>query len=145
MLTKKQREKIRNTNYLEIYNFEEKGLSIQFKEKVHIPSFVELKNIAFNQILLKGFSKVEQVSPNNANCIIRIFCKMHCYDEFIKTHNLYGFYCFTKGKRNKWISYSQSQKVIELDFSDMTLHFLICQDQYVDYNCDFLDCYVKIS
>jgi len=143
MLNNNQKEKIRKIMLYEYALKERDGLAIDHTGKNFlIPTFPEIREIIFKQILELGFSKIEIVAPNKANCIIRVFQKLHYkYDSLI--YNLYGAHCFTL-KSGKWISTSISGN-FEIDYSDFYSRHWLFQDEYIDFDLDFFDCYVKIS
>ena len=146
MLTKQEKKKLRNIRRYKLYTSEKDGIPVEFGKKIILPTWVELKEKAINEIIKNGFSKVEQVSPKNANCIIRIFCKLHShYDEYDEIHNLYGFMCYTKSL-TKWFSLSAREEKLQLDFSNCELHQWFYYGEYVNCcDCEFVDIYLKVS
>lgn len=147
MLTNTQKESIRKVDLYDYSLYEKKGKAIQSNGKEFIiPSFVELRQIIFNDILKLGFSKIEIVKPSNANCIVRVYKKLHYkYDSGLSTniYNIYGAHCYTL-KDRKWIT-STFQYDSEIDYSKCIIRHWICQDEYIDFDYDFFDCYVQIS
>lgn len=147
MLTYFQKESIRNVTFYDYAFKEKKGKAIQYDGKEFIiPSFVELRQSIISEILKLGFSKVEIVKPSKANCIIRVYQKLHYTYEFggeTDTYNLYGAHCYTLNDR-KWIT-SAFQDDFEINYSKCIIRHWICQDEYIDFDCDFFDCYVQIS
>ena len=99
--------------------------------------------MAVEKILSEGFHEVNRVSPDDANCIIRVFNKCHYPYSENSIHNLCGFLCFTKSSNSIWVS-TPSTSPIELNFSKYIQRQYIFQDQYIDYNCDFFDSYVYV-
>lgn len=147
MLTNKQKESIRNVKLYD-YAFKEKnGKAIQYNGKeFNIPSFEELKQSVFSEIFNLGFSKIKVVKPYKANCIIRVYQKLHYTYEFggeTDTYNLYGAHCYTLNNR-KWIT-SAFQDDSEINYSKCIIKHWLFQDEYIDLDCDFVDYYVKIS
>lgn len=147
MLTDVQKESIRNVDIYDYSLKEKKGKAINYDgKKFNIPSFVELKQIIISEILKLGFSKVEIVKPSKANCIIRVYQKLHYNYDFpgeTSTYNLYGAHCYTL-KSGKWTT-SAFQDDSIINFSEFIIRHWICQDEYIDFDCDFFDCYVQIS
>lgn len=142
MFTKEQKENIRTINLFEEFYGNKKGVSFHNKKKVHIPDVWELKEQVIKSIIEKGFSKVERVEPKNANCIIRIFNNRKVeFGRDVMT-NIYGFNCFVK-EGGKWIS--ESCNKFEINFEKYEVGYWLCPDEYVTYDCDFVDFYVKIS
>lgn len=143
MLNQEQRDAIRKIT-IHDYSYKEKNgkpIDEDGKEFI-IPHLSELKKSIFEQILKLGFSKIERVHPLKANCVIRLYQKLHYVYEDDYIYNLYGAICFTK-KSGIWIHSSSSD--FELNHSIYLLRHWIFQDEYIDFDCDFFDCYVKIS
>lgn len=143
ILSKKEAEKVRNISFYKICFNEKKGIPIDNDGKEMIfPTIEELQKMAFQKLSDKGFN-VERVSPSDANCIIHVFKKLH-YPYEDEIHNICGYDCFTK-KINRWISTSDMGDDFELDFSKCVSRHWLYQDEYIDYDCDFFDVYVKIN
>lgn len=142
MLTKEQKKEIRNINLFEELVFNKKGISLDNKKKVYIPDVWELKEQAIKRIKDKGFSKIERVEPDYANCVIRIFNKKEVGFGVNVITNVYGYNCFTK-ENGKWVS--ESCNKFEMDFEKYKVGYWLCSDEYITYDCDFVDVYVKIS
>lgn len=160
MLSKEQKEKLRNINMYEISYIEKKGIAIidrtiekkskrgkktisTIEEEFIIPSPYQIIESIFKQILGCGFSKVERVSPDNANCIIRVFQKLHHEYEFGIVFNLYGADCFVKSS-NGWISESDGS-TFQLNYTEHLINQWIYQDEKITFKTDFMDVYVKVS
>lgn len=154
MLTEKQKEDIRLTYLNEMYFYEKKGVPIdENRKKVSIPDFLELRNQALEALQLKGFYNITFASPNKANCIIRVYKKVHF--PFIlctgQLHNLWGFNCFVKESINGddiWTSLSEEiggHTKFSIDFSRHVLQKWFMQDELVCYTCDFFDTYIVIQ
>lgn len=147
ILSKAESEKIRNIRFYQISFYEENGFPVDSRKKrINFPSLEMLQEMAFNKILKSGFHEITRVSPNEANCIVRVFNKTHfAYGEDpSEIHNLCGFNCFTKNF-NTWTSVTDSCKYFELDFSKCLNRQYLYQDEYIDYNCNFFDCYVCVK
>ena len=144
VLSKKEYERIRNIHFYKRSFFEKNGFPVDSKgKKIEFPSLEELYKIAVKQILSEGFREVNRVSPDDANCIIRVFNKCHYPYSRKSIHNLCGFMCFTKNSNNIWTSTCGNSQ-IELNFSKFIQRQYIFQDEYIDYNCDFFDSYVYV-
>ena len=141
MITKEQKQKIRRINQFESFYNETEGIPYRGKQSIKIPDVWEIKQDAISKILRLGFNEVKMVSPKEANCIIRVFTKRHFKYEMGEVHNLYGFNCFVK-ENGTWLS--ESNNVFKIDFSKHVITCFLCQDESVEYDCDFVDCYVKI-
>ena len=140
VLSRKECEKIRNIHFNQISFYEKNGIPMDSTgREMDFPSIQTLREIAIEKILRAGFREVNQVSPDDANCVIRVFNKCH-YPYKGNIHNLCGFMCFTKRSNAIWISNSGNSQ-IELNFSKCTY---ICQDNDVNYECDFFDTYVYV-
>ena len=133
ILSKNESEKIREISFLKI--------SSSTKE-IALPSQEELLKMAFQRISNKGFF-IERVAPNDANCIIRVFSK-HDYPYNSEIYNLCGFNSFTK-KFNNWMSISTRGDDFQLDYTKSLHRLWLYQDEYLDLECDFFDCYIRIN
>lgn len=144
MLSIADRDKIRKIN-LFCYSSEEKdGKPIKMDgSEFTIPPFMDLKQIATDEILNSGFSSVETVEPSNANCIIRVFKKLHHpHDDTF--YNAYGYCCYTR-LLGEWNTSPNGMDYYPLNPSKFKYRISIFQDEYVELNLGFFDCYVKIS
>ena len=146
MLSKSQKESIRRIGIFEYACRERKGHPITHEGKDFIiPAISEIKETAFQEILKLGFSNIEKVEPNKANCIVRIFKKLHYHYDNDLTYNIYGYTCFTL-KAGSWVTHSLGAfQDFKIDYSKHILRHWLCQDEYIDFDLDFFDCYVKIS
>jgi len=141
MFTKEQRKDIRNINSFEEFYGNKKGVSFHNKKKVHIPDVWELKEQAIKRIIDIGFSQVQRVEPRHANCIIRIFNKRNVELGRDVMTNIYGFNCFVK-EDGKWVS--ESCNKFEISYEKYKVGYWLYPDEYVTYDCDYADFYVKI-
>ena len=88
-----------------------KGKKVKFhtvEKEFVIPTPYQIAENVFKQILDVGFSKVERVSPSDANCIIRVFQTLHYKYEFDITFNMYGADCFTNDALG-WVSNTSNE------------------------------------
>ena len=159
MLSKKQKEKLRNIHIYELACEEKNGIAIirksvpkvkkgketfsSVEEEFVIPSPYQIAESVFKQILTCGFSKVERVSPINANCIIRVFQKLHHAYEFDHIFNMYGADCFVKSC-GYWISECNSD-TFHLDYSRHLIGQWLYPDEKITFDAEFVDFYVKVS
>lgn len=161
MLSKEQKEKLRNIHMYEISYKEKNGIAIinktvkkgpksketvtTVKQEFIVPSPYQITESIFKQILSSGFSKVERVSPSKANCIIRVFQKLHQKHEYDVIFNLYGANCFVKNG-NAWISEGESRgNTFQLNYTENLIDQWLYQDEKVTIRTDFMDVYVKVS
>lgn len=161
MLSKEQKKKLRNIHMYEISYKEKKSIALvdrtvkkvkrgketvsTVEEEFIIPSPYQITESIFKQILDCGFSKVEKVSPDNANCIIRVFQKLHQEHEFDVVFNLYGADCFVRSA-NAWISECESHdNTFQLNYTKHLIDQWLYQDEKVTFETDFMDVYVKVS
>lgn len=143
MLSKKQKESIRRIYLFEYACRERNGQPITLKgNNFVVPSLNEIKESVFQEILKLGFSSIEQVEPNKANCIVRVFQKLHYHYDTDLTYNVYGASCYTLSHTGQWIT---SLADFKIDYSKHILRHWLCQDEYIDFDLDFFDCYVKVS
>lgn len=136
-------EKVSGVKIFEYASREIKGKAIDYKGKEFIiPPLSQIKEQIFKKIYDAGFEKIEIVSPNKANCLIRIFQKLH-YKYDYSIYNVYGVSCYVL-KKGKWILESDGTE-FSLDYSKEKIKHWICQDDYIVFDMDFVDLYVKIS
>lgn len=145
MLNSKKKEIIRKITVFKCALYEDrKGKPIYVdNSELIIPSFPQIREMVFDKILKSGFSEIKLVSPGEANCIIRVYKKQHYEYERDIVFNLYGADCFTK-KSGKWVSKGE-QRESNINYSKCIIRNWLYQDEYVDINCDFFDCYCMIK
>lgn len=145
MLNSKKKEIIRKITVFKCAFYEDKkGKPIYVdNSELIIPSFPQIREMVFDKILKSGFSEIKLVSPGEANCIIRVYTKQHYEYERDIVFNLYGADCFTK-KSGKWVS-EGGQGEFDINYSKCVIRNWLYQDEYVDINCDFFDCYCMIK
>ena len=144
--SKSQIEQLRCIGLFEYACREQKGKPITYDGKEFvIPALNDVKESVFREILKLGFSSVERVEPNKANCIVRVFQKLHYHYDYDLTYNVYGAVCFTL-KAGKWVTRPFGEiRDFEIDYSKHIIKHWLCQDEYVEFDLDFFDCYVKVS
>lgn len=143
MLSKKQKESIRRISLFEYACKEKKGQPIALDgSNFIVPSLNEVKESVFVEIFKLGFSNIERVEPNKANCIVRVFQKLNYHYDYGLTYNIYGATCYTLNNAGRWVTSSDE---IEIDYSKHIITHWLCQDEYIDFDLDFFDCYVKVS
>ena len=104
-----------------------------------VPSFFKIKELILEKLKRHNISKIECVKPYKANCIIRVYQSIN-YKHESSIISLYGAKCYVK-VNGVWTTNPSSQ----IDFSHFTLRQYFFQDEYIDHDCEFIDCYVKIS
>ena len=163
MLSKEQKEKLRNIHMYEISFREKNGIAIIDKtvkkvskrdketistveENFIVPTPYQILDSIFLQIVRCGFSKIERVSPDNANCIIRVFQKLHYKHRCGKVFNVYGADCFVKSD-NDWISECSENhgNTFRLNHTEHLIDQWLHQDEKVTFETDFMDVYVIVS
>ena len=142
MLTKEKKLRLRNTNMFVASYKEVDGTPYLKQKPINIPDVWEIRREAMRQIQAIGFANIEPIEPKNANCIIRIFTKRHFEYENEEIHNVYGFQCFVK-ENGIWIS--EMGKILQINFKKCEIIHFLLPNESVEYSCDFIDCYVKIS
>ena len=83
-----------------------------------------------------------------ANCVIRVYQHLHGEDDDDSDllYNLYGACCYTSGFLNCWHTFNgYTGESIKIDFSKHIIRHWQCQDEYVLFECEFVDYYYKIS
>lgn len=141
---KSKEEEIRQLRFFEYVFYENEGGATNFRnEEFEILSFPEIFKKMSERILKLGFTEIERVEPAKANCIIRIYTKEHYKYEQDLIYNLYGSLCFTF-KKGKWSTIGSSGDY-EIDNSKCIMRHWIFQDEYIDFDCDFVDYYVRIK
>lgn len=161
MLSKEQKEKLRKIHIYELATEEKDGVaiipktvqkkkfgkekSVCVEEVFVVPSPYEIRNSVFEQILECGFSKVERVSPTDANCIVRIFQKLHHEYEFGMVFNMYGADVFVKDDTTWATECNCYQKGYPIDYEKCLINQWLYQDEKVTFDAEFVDFYVKVS
>lgn len=139
MLTATQKEAIQRINILETFTKTVNGrILTPGKKDIIVPTFFEIKKSILNKLQPVGLTTIECVKPYRANCIIRVYQNLdYQYESLILS--VYGVKCYVK-VNNIWTTADNSK----IDFSSFTLRQYFFQDEYIDHNCEFFDCYVKI-
>ncbi|MBR3133323.1 MAG: hypothetical protein IKG42_04590 [Clostridia bacterium] len=145
MLNLHEKNMLRST--IQDFNFsliEEDGCPIIDGTPTKVPSFEELKKIAFRQIYEQGFSLIQQVQEGSADCIIRVYQKLHLELSSKSTINTYGFMCFTKKSKGfKTISiYGKKEPYYK---SNCTIKYWITSEEYVNLECEFKDYFIRVG
>lgn len=159
MLSNKQKEKLRRIHIYSLARTEKNGVAIIQKQALRgepgkektciieevfvVPSIYEIAENVFKKILDSGFSKVERVSPKDANCIVRVFQKLHHKYDYYTTFNMYGADVFVKNITN-WTS-ENCGECFTLNFAECSILQWIEQDETVKFDAEFVDFYVKVS
>ena len=159
MLSKEQKEKLRKIHIHEVSYEEKKGVPIvhklvqkakrnkeeYWKEVVFkIPSTYEIFEDVIVRILANGFSKVERVAPANANCIVRVYQKLHYDYDSSMIFNLYGADVFVR-HGSRWTSECEGAgREFYLDYTKCLVGQWIYQDEEVIFDTDFIDFYLRV-
>ncbi len=160
MLSKEQKEKLRKIHIYELATEEKKGVAIVrklvpkgkknkeqscWKEvKFKIPCTYEILEDVIVRILANGFSKVERVAPANANCIVRVFRKLHYNYDSSMIFNMYGADVFAR-HGSRWTSESEgSGTEFYLDYTKCLVGQWLYQDEQIVFDADFVDFYIRV-
>ena len=145
MLTTHEKNLLRST--IQDFNLsfiEENGIPIVNGNPTPIPTIEELRRMAYNQIYEQGFSLIQQSFENNADCILRVYRKLHYKYGEKKVFNLYGYMCFTK-KTKGYKTLSIYGKKEPYSKSKCALKLWITDNEYIDFDCEFKDFCIKIG
>lgn len=140
MLNNKLKEKIRNVNEFKYSLHEENDVPVTIDQKEFvIPSFIELRKTAINQLLEIGFESVKPIAPKYANCIIRVFKSLHLYleDSFC---NAYGYCCYTN-LDGKWFSACSDKDLIPIDYEKHVHCIPLLSEEIIKFDAEFFDYY----
>lgn len=142
MLTREQKEKLRHLSYSQFFLTEQNGvpLDIRNNQPVKIPDFSELQECVFREIRKLGFNEISRVIPWRANLIVRLFYKRHYQSDYPEIHNLYGYRCYARSGLS-WVTGSQEN----FNPSKFVFRVWFFQDEYINYDCNFVDFYLKIK
>ncbi len=146
MLTREQKQQLNELSYSQIFFSEHNGIPLDnvHREPVSIPDFTELQEYAFQTIRGLGFTSINLVMPWRANLIVRLFYKRHYPYDCLEMHNLYGYLCYTRSGLS-WVTDSNRGNLVLFDPSKCVHRCWFYQDEYVDYDCNFIDFYLKIK
>ena len=159
MFSREQKEKLWQIHIYEFTSEEKNGVAIKrklvskgepgeeklsFTEEIFVvPSTYKIAENVFKQILDCGFSKIERVSPTNANCIVRVFQKLHHVYDSYTIFNMYGADVFVKNM-TIWTSKYRGER-FTLDYAKCSILQCLEQDVDVKFDADFVDFYIKVS
>ena len=120
------------------FGFVKDGKTVDYHlDEYTIPTIEEFFNRIVKNINDNEFT-ITRVSPQKANCIIRIF-----YDKNItdgdEQYWIYGAEVFTKSLRGMF-----SAERVPINYSKHQLKFWFCQDEYMIVQPHFVDYYVLI-
>ena len=140
MLNNKLKEKIRNVNIFKYSLHEENGVPVTIEQKEFvIPSFIELRKLATEQLLEIGFDSIEPIAPKYANCIIRVFKSLHHREEN-EFCNAYGYCCYTR-LDGEWISSSCGKDLVPINYSKHIQKLPLLSDEFIMFDTEFFDYY----
>lgn len=160
MLSKEQKEKLRKIHVYELASEEKKGKAIVRKlvpkgkknkekscwveETFIVPSVYEIAEMVFAKICESGFSGVERTAPANANCIVRVFRKLHHDYDSSMIFNLYGADVFAR-HGSKWTSESEGTgREFYLDYTKCLVGQWLYQDEEIIFDTEFVDFYLRV-
>ena len=146
-LTKQQKYKLHGLGIFECASLEHDGKAYYIdngeEKEFVIPSFDEVLQTMFESILNAGFTTVKKCDPLDANCVIRVFQKLHHEHDWGMCFNVYGVDCYTK-MNGLWVTHNY-MGIYPLNSNRHLVRIILLPDENVYFNTDFLDCYVKIS
>lgn len=150
MLTREQKQQLRNLSEFKFFHNECNGIVMDDtgKEPVRfLPDSTEIFLDVCDKIRNLGFTSIKVLgSPvkYKANVILRIYSKKHQPYDCKEIHNLYGHYCFVRHGFS-WITTSPRGDAFRRNAKRAPIRIWFYQDEYVDYDCDFTDIYLKIK
>jgi len=145
MLNSSQKKEIRRIKIHDYSFYEKNGQAITHKgQKFNVLGFTQLKKAVFEEILALGFTNIQVVSPRKANCIIRLYQKLHYHYEGSMVYNLYGAECYTL-EHFKWVTKEIGKGNREINYSKHLITHIIKEDESINFDCEFFDCYVRVS
>ena len=142
-LSTHQREKLRNIRLYAYSTQEKKGKPIINDMPFQMLDFQEIFERTKATIISEGFSSVERVSPKNSNCIIRAYKTNHYKYDDVLTHNIYGSYCYVRNGL-EFTTIDTQGETYPINYSHCRTRRWLCQDEYIDFEHDFVDYYVRI-
>lgn len=149
MLTREQKQQLNELNDFKFFFNERNGIALDnlSKEPVYFPNSKETLFRVIDQIRDLGFASITVLSSPTkykANVILRVYSKRHQPYDCKEIHNLYGHYCFVRHWFS-WITTSPRGDTMHRNPKKASLRVWFYQDEYVDYDCDFVDFYLKIK
>lgn len=146
-LTKQQKLSLRQA-YIFAYADREQDDKPYFRENGEekdfiIPSFPEIFDKMCNNILKGGFKKVERCAPSEANCIIRVYQRLHYEYDWDLVFNLYGARCYTKFC-GKW-TISDGIDTYPIRYDKHSIRLVLGPDESPTIDTKFADYYVWVS
>lgn len=144
MLSKEEKQSIRNLQTYHCSTKEIKGKPVtDHKEPFVIPSYPELLAKAISDIKALGYKDVTRVSPNKANCIVRIYSTTHYEYDDVLTYNIFGTIFYAK-ENCVWTA-DFCGNIIPINYSSFETCRWLCQDEKITFKHDFADFYLHIS
>jgi len=144
-LNQQQKETLRKIQ-LYCYSSQEKnGKPILNDVPFEMLDFPEIFEQAKSEILSnKEFISVERTAPHKANCIIRVFSTKHYHYDDQLVYNIYGASCYTR-LNMQWQTSPEFQGNFVISYKKHITRSWLCQDEYIDFDHNFVDYYVKVS
>lgn len=143
-LSTHQREKLRNIRLYACSTQEKKGKPIINGMPFKMLDFQEIFESVKATIISEGFSTVERVSPKQSNCIIRAYKTKHYKYDDVLTYNIYGGYCYVRNGLF-FTTIDTQGDTYSIDYTRCRTRRWLCQDEYIDFNHEFVDFYVRVS
>ena len=146
LLSKKEKEEIRNVRNGWFYAIDEKGAPKYPNDIEEKPNYeVDEIRKQIIEILQQMNYKVYSVnSPKFANCIIRVYKSEQNYDN--EKYRILGGQCYTRTLKGKWKCLDWMGDEYNIDFSGTGYvdNAMFYQDDHWDLSVDFVDMYVKL-
>lgn len=140
-LSATQRKILKNTQIYCYSHTEKKGQPLLNDRPFDMLNFPEIFEQVKDMIISEGFSSVKRVSPIRSNCIIRVFRTEHYVFEAPNwVYNIYGANCYVK-----FLGTFHTCNDFPIDYSSCKTRSWICQDEYIDFDHQFVDYYVYVS
>ena len=108
-----------------------------------VPCFTEIRDFIIQQIEILGFVVDTQAEKSKCNCIIRVFQDID-YDYGDSLITFYGASCFAP-RAGQWVSHGLNGKEFKIDHNNCVWRSWIFQDEYIDFECEFEDFYIKVE
>lgn len=139
-----QREQLRNIRLYACSSQEKRGKPIINDMPFKMLEFQEIFENVKAAIISEGFSTVERVSPKKSNCIIRAYKTKHYKYDDVLTYNIYGSYCYVRNGLF-FTTIDTQGDTFSIDYAHCRTRRWLCQDEYIDFDHEFVDFYVRVS
>lgn len=147
-LTEKQKNVIRQIRCLDYSDIEMDGKALSVisgkTEEFIIPQFGEIQEKVFSAIKASTtVTKLTRCSPEEANCIIRIFQDLHHKHDWDFCYNIYGAECYTK-RNGFWLT-SDGISAYGINFECCRFRLPLEPDDSLLVDAKFVDCFIRID